>query len=99
MALIGDKEFFKGVGKINYEGPDSDNPLAFKYYNHDLMDSTGSTTSKEPKTGAGKDAQFSDSDYESAGATIVTKEEAWAQDLVVKVFLAALVRARKSRVH
>ena len=25
MALIGDKEFFKGVGKINYEGPDSNN--------------------------------------------------------------------------
>ena len=37
MALIGDKEFFKGVGKINYEGPDSDNPLAFKYYNPELV--------------------------------------------------------------
>ena len=31
MTLIGEKEFFKGIGKINYEGPDSDNPLAFKY--------------------------------------------------------------------
>lgn len=29
---IGDKEYFKGVGKIKYEGPDSDNPLAFRYY-------------------------------------------------------------------
>lgn len=28
------KEFFK-VGKINYEGPQSKNPLAFKYYNKD----------------------------------------------------------------
>lgn len=26
-------EFFKGVSKIQYEGKDSDNPLAFKYYN------------------------------------------------------------------
>ncbi|MGI6777656.1 MAG: xylose isomerase [Acetivibrionales bacterium] len=26
-------EFFKGVPKIQYEGKDSDNPLAFKYYN------------------------------------------------------------------
>lgn len=26
-------EFFKQVGKIKYEGPGSDNPLAFKYYN------------------------------------------------------------------
>ncbi len=26
-------EFFAGVGKIQYEGPDSKNPLAFKHYN------------------------------------------------------------------
>jgi xylose isomerase len=29
---LGEKEFFKGVGQINYEGKGSDNPLAFKYY-------------------------------------------------------------------
>ena len=28
------KEYFK-IGKINYEGPKSTNPLAFKYYNKD----------------------------------------------------------------
>lgn len=28
-------EFFKGIPKIKYEGKDSDNPLAFKYYNPD----------------------------------------------------------------
>ena len=28
------KEYFK-IGKINYEGPKSKNPLAFKYYNKD----------------------------------------------------------------
>ncbi len=33
MALIGDKEYFKGIGEINFEGKESDNPLAFKYYN------------------------------------------------------------------
>ena len=33
MALIGDKEYFKGVGEIKFEGKDSDNPLAFKWYN------------------------------------------------------------------
>ena len=32
MALIGDKEYFKGIDKIAYEGKDSDNPLAYKYY-------------------------------------------------------------------
>jgi len=31
-VLTGDKEFFKGIGKINYEGPQSDNPLAFRWY-------------------------------------------------------------------
>ncbi len=30
---LGDKEFFKGIGQVKYEGSDSDNPLAFRYYN------------------------------------------------------------------
>lgn len=29
---MGDKEYFKGIGEIPYEGKGSDNPLAFKYY-------------------------------------------------------------------
>ena len=33
MAMIGNKEYFKGIGEIKFEGKDSDNPLAFKYYN------------------------------------------------------------------
>ena len=37
MALIGDKEYFKGIGTIQFEGKDSDNPLAFKYYNPDQI--------------------------------------------------------------
>ena len=37
MALIGNKEYFKGIGEIQYEGKDSDNPLAFKYYNPEQM--------------------------------------------------------------
>lgn len=35
MALIGNQEYFKGIGTIEYEGKESDNPLAFKYYNPD----------------------------------------------------------------
>ena len=30
--LTGDKEFFPGIGKIKFEGKDSKNPLAFKFY-------------------------------------------------------------------
>lgn len=37
MALIGDKEYFKGIGEIKFEGKESDNPLAFKYYNPDQI--------------------------------------------------------------
>lgn len=33
MASIGNKEYYKGIGTIKYEGKESDNPLAFKYYN------------------------------------------------------------------
>ncbi|MDL5512581.1 xylose isomerase [Arenibacter sp. M-2] len=33
MAIIGNKEYFKGIGDIKFEGKESDNPLAFKYYN------------------------------------------------------------------
>ena len=32
MILTGNKEYFKGIDAIKYEGKDSDNPLAFKYY-------------------------------------------------------------------
>jgi xylose isomerase len=31
-VLIGEKEFFKGIKEIKYEGPESDNPLAFRWY-------------------------------------------------------------------
>ena len=34
---MGDKEYFKGILKIAFEGKASDNPLAFKYYNPDQV--------------------------------------------------------------
>lgn len=30
--FIGGKEYFPGIGKIKFEGPSSDNPLSFKFY-------------------------------------------------------------------
>lgn len=30
-------EYFKGINKIRYEGPDSDNPLAFRYYDENKL--------------------------------------------------------------
>ena len=33
MVIIGDTEYYKGINKIKFEGKESDNPLAFKYYN------------------------------------------------------------------
>ena len=37
MILTGNKEFYKGIGAISYEGKTSDNPFAFKFYNPDQM--------------------------------------------------------------
>ncbi|MBN1560302.1 xylose isomerase [candidate division KSB1 bacterium] len=34
---MGDREYFPGIGQIKYEGPDSRNPLAFKFYDADKV--------------------------------------------------------------
>ncbi len=36
-VITGLVEYFPGIGKIQYEGPGSDNPLAFKWYEEDRM--------------------------------------------------------------
>ncbi|MBN1895800.1 xylose isomerase [bacterium] len=36
-VVLGKKEYFPGIGKIPFEGPDSDNPLAFKYYDENRV--------------------------------------------------------------
>ncbi|MCK7560180.1 hypothetical protein MKQ70_36820 [Chitinophaga sedimenti] len=30
---LGNTEYFKGIGQVKYEGPQSDNPFAYKWYN------------------------------------------------------------------
>ncbi len=35
--LSGETEFFKGIGQIKYEGPQSDNPLAFRWYDENRV--------------------------------------------------------------
>ncbi|WP_223548551.1 xylose isomerase [Aestuariivivens sp. NBU2969] len=37
MVIIGEREYYKGIGQIKFEGRESDNPLAFKYYNPDKV--------------------------------------------------------------
>ncbi len=41
----GNKEYFPGIDKIKYEGPDSKNPLAFKWYDENRV--VGGKTMKE----------------------------------------------------
>ncbi|GJL66967.1 MAG: xylose isomerase 2 [Nitrospirales bacterium] len=36
-VFIGDREYFKGTDRIQFEGPESDNPLAFKVYDEDRI--------------------------------------------------------------
>ncbi|MER3376048.1 MAG: xylose isomerase [Allomuricauda sp.] len=45
MITKGDKEYFKGIGEISFEGKKSDNPLAFKYYDENKV--VGGKTMKE----------------------------------------------------
>lgn len=45
MITTGDKEYFKGIPAIPFEGKGSDNPLAFKYYDADKK--VGGKTMKE----------------------------------------------------
>lgn len=42
---LGDKEYFKGIGQVKYEGKESDNPLAFKFY--DAKQKVGKKTMEE----------------------------------------------------
>jgi len=37
MIVLGEKEYYKGISQIKFEGKESDNPLAFKYYNPDQV--------------------------------------------------------------
>jgi xylose isomerase len=46
MSIVtGSTEYFPGIGKIAYEGRDSDNPLAFKWYDENAV--VGGKTMKE----------------------------------------------------
>ncbi|MGG9963512.1 xylose isomerase [Ferruginibacter sp. SUN106] len=44
-VITGDKEFFKGIGQIKFEGTQSDNPLAYRWYDENKM--IGGKTMKE----------------------------------------------------
>jgi xylose isomerase len=44
-VLKGNKEYFKGIDQIKFEGPDSKNPLAFKWYDENRV--VGGKTMKE----------------------------------------------------
>lgn len=36
-VITGDKEFFQGISQVKYEGPGTDNPLAFRWYDADKV--------------------------------------------------------------
>jgi xylose isomerase len=46
MSIVtGEREYFKGIGRIPFEGRDSDNPLAFRWYNETQL--VGGKTMKD----------------------------------------------------
>lgn len=36
-VVLGNKEYFKGISQIKFEGPESDNPLAYRWYNENKV--------------------------------------------------------------
>jgi len=36
-VTIGNKEYFPAIGRILYEGPTSNNPLAYKWYDENRL--------------------------------------------------------------
>jgi xylose isomerase len=44
-VTIGNREYFPGIGRIRYEGPGTDNPLAYRWYDQDRV--VGGKTMKE----------------------------------------------------
>jgi xylose isomerase len=44
-TTIGDREYFPGIGRIPFEGPQSDNPLAYRWYDENAK--VGGKTMKE----------------------------------------------------
>ena len=36
-VTTGNREFFKNISQIKYEGPESDNPLAFRWYDENKI--------------------------------------------------------------
>lgn len=44
-VTIGNREYFPGIGRIRYEGPGTDNPLAYRWYDEDRV--VGGKTMKE----------------------------------------------------
>jgi xylose isomerase len=37
QVLLGDKEYFKGLNQVKYEGPESNNPFAFRWYDENKV--------------------------------------------------------------
>ncbi|MBK5273313.1 MAG: xylose isomerase [Bacteroidia bacterium] len=44
-VVTGNKEYFKSIGEVKYEGPQTDNPFAFRWYDENRM--VGGKTMKE----------------------------------------------------
>ncbi len=83
--FVGGKEYFPGIGKIKYEGPKSDNPLAFKYYDPDKK--VGGKTMKEHlRFAVAYWHSFCADGTDQFGAA--TQEQAWKKGSADKMVLA-----------
>jgi len=76
-VFIGDTEFFPGIRQIRYEGPESDNPLAFKSYDRERV-VAGKTMEEHLRFAACYWHSFCATGADPFGPG--TREPAWARD-------------------
>ncbi len=74
--LTGDNEYFKGIGKIQFEGRDSKNPFAFKFYDENKM-VAGKTLKDHLRFAVAYWHTFTDGGSDPFGGD--TKKFPWAQ--------------------
>jgi xylose isomerase len=76
-VVVGEREFFPGIGRIRYEGPESSNSLAFRYYD-EQREVAGKTMAEHFRFAAAYWHSFGESGGDPFGSG--TQQHAWLAD-------------------
>ena len=76
-VVTGNKEYFPGIGKIAYEGRESDNPLAFKWYACTRRSKQSALSTPRPGTDSNPLGFSTASNASSVYQIFILKKNAW----------------------